>query len=113
MREPILVTSDGGKIINTVSGSFVIANKKRGKLLAHNAHPLLGDVMTIHSHRSEIYAQVSLFIFIREYWIFYQVDYTNKTIVFCDDKDVVTKMNNIIKNKKNIESNIKYQRFKH
>ena len=54
----------------------------------------------MHSHRSEVYAIVSLFTIIREYCIFYQVEYTNKTIVFCNNKEVVTKMNNIIKNKK-------------
>ena len=83
----------------TTSVYFVIVNK-RGKILAHNAYPLLGDVRTIHSHRFKNYAIVSLITFIREFYNFYQVEYTNKTIVFCDNKEVAMKMNIIIKNNK-------------
>ena len=67
----------------------------------------------MHSHRSVNYALVALIIFLKEYCNFYQVEYTNKTIVFCDNKEVVMKMNDVIKNKNNIDTILECQRLNH
>ena len=37
-----------------------------GKIIAHGANPDLGSMKQIHSHRSEEYAVLSVFVFLSE-----------------------------------------------
>ena len=63
---PIIIATDGTKSNQKSGGGWVITLSK-GKMLAHGANPELGSMANMHSHRSEVYTMLSVFVVLSEY----------------------------------------------
>ena len=67
-----------------------------GRELLSEFNPEFGDITQINSPRAEIYGSLSVFMFLNEYCKFYKIDLQSPIKYYCDNKGVVTKLNNII-----------------
>ena len=88
---PTSIVTDGTKSRLKSGGGWVITPSV-GKLVAHGADPDLNSMENIHSHRSEAYAVLSLFVFLSEYSKYFSLQFNNSCTLYCDNKVIVKKV---------------------
>ena len=49
----------------------------------------------MYSHRSKAYAILSVLLFLHEYSKYFSLQINNKITIYCDNKEILTKINNI------------------
>ena len=97
-KHTLLFATDGTKT-DTKSGGGWLISTTTGKLTAHGGNPIFGNKVSMHSHRSEIYAALAIFTFLDEYCKYYQITNDSVNILYCDNEEVVNKLKAILKNK--------------
>lgn len=108
-RSPICIATDGSKSKNKCVGAWV-RSTLHVKLLAYGSNLDCGSMDNMHSNLSEAYEMLSVFIFFNKYSKLFSVFLSNKFTIYCDNKEIVTKVHNIYK--KNY-SDIGYQTSEH
>ena len=102
-HQTLLIASDGSKSSEKSGGGWIIADVKERELLS-GYNPDFGDITKINSHRAEIYGVLSVFMFLHEYCQFYKMNLQSPIKYYCDNKEVVTKLSNIIERNRNYYS---------
>ena len=63
-----------------------------GEIIAHGSNPNLGSMENMHSHRSEAYAVLSVFVFLSEYSKYFSLQFNNSCTLYYDNKEIVKKV---------------------
>ena len=66
-----------------------------GKTLGSGINPDFGNIQHIHYHRAEIYGVLSVFTFLQEYSKYYMLTFKSKIEYYCDNIEVVHKINTL------------------
>ena len=90
----ILIATDGSNSENKCGGSWVISSAN-GNLLAHGANPYFECIQNMYLHRSEAYAILRVLLFLHKYSKYFSLQINNKITIYCDNKEIVTKIDNI------------------
>ena len=69
-KRTLLIATDETKI-NAKSGGGYIDKRTTGNITTHERKPIIGNLQSIHSHISEIYDTLALFILLNEYCKYY------------------------------------------
>ena len=91
---PISIATDGTKSILKSGGEWIITSLV-GNMLVHGANPDLGNMENMYSYRSEVYAVLSVFLFISEYSKYFSLQFNNQCTLYCDNKKIVKKIQKI------------------
>ena len=95
---PISIATYSTKSRKQSGGGWVITSST-GKIVAHGANPDLGSMENMHSHRSEAYAILSVLVFLFEYSNYFSLPLNNKCTIYCDNKEIVNKVQQLTKTK--------------
>ena len=98
MNQPLIIVSDGSKS-KIVSGSAWIIADMTGKTLTVGINPDFGNIKQIHSHPAELYGVLSVFIFLQEYSNHFMIPAQSNINYYCDNIEVVHKINMIFNNR--------------
>ena len=94
-RSDLLIASDGSKIRTKSGGGWVIATKN-WKILVRASNPDFGQIETMNSYRSEVYASLVSQLFLKTYAEYFQVPIEIKITSCCDNKAYVERLTNCI-----------------
>ena len=72
-HQTLLIASDGSTSSEKSGGGWIIADVE-GRELLSGFNPDFGDITQINSHHAEIYGALSVFMFLHEYCIFYNMN---------------------------------------
>ena len=70
-----------------------------GKTLISDTNPDFGNIQHIHSHHAELYGLLSVFTFLQEYSKYYMLTFQSKVEYYCDNIEVVHKINTLSNNR--------------
>ena len=98
-KSTLLLAPDGTKT-DTKSGGGWLISTTTGKLTAHGGNLIFGIKDSIHSHRSEIYVALAIFMFLDEYCKYYQIANDSVNMLYCNNEEEVKKLKAILKNKR-------------
>ena len=87
---------DGTKSRMQSGGGWVITSIAR-KVVAHGANPDLGSMESMHSHRSEAYDVLSVFVFLSKNSKYFIDPFNNRYTLNCDNKEIVKKVQKLTK----------------
>lgn len=104
---PIFIAIDGSKFETKSEGAWVIFTLY-GKKLAHRSNPDYDSIENMHSYRSDMYAILSVLLFLKEYPNFYNLSLHNKLKIYSNHKEITTK---ITKTKKRVTITTKHIKF--
>ena len=102
--QPLLIATDGSKSDSKCSGSCVISTLN-GKLLDHGANSDFSCMANMYPHWSEAHAILRVHLCLREYSKYSTFQIINKINIYCDNKEIVTKVDNIRSNTKYYDLN--------
>jgi len=68
--------------------------------LTAGTNPDFGNITQIHSHRAELYGVLSVFTFLQEYSNYFMIPVQSNITYYCDNIEVVHKINMISNNRK-------------
>ena len=97
LQQNLIIASDESKF-NKVSGGARIIVDMAGKTLVLGTKPDFGIIQHIHSYRAEIYGVLSVFTFLQEYSKYYILTFKSKVEYYCDNIEVVHKINTLFNN---------------
>ena len=92
LQQTLIIASDGSKSKKVSRGASIIANRA-GKTLVLGTNPDIGNIQHIYSHCAEIYGLLSVFIFLHEYSKYYILSFKSTIEYYCDNIEVVHKVN--------------------
>ena len=93
-ENPISIATDGIKSRLKSGGGWIITSTV-GKIIVHEENPDLGSMKHMNSYRSEAYAVLSVFVFLSEYSKYFSLQFNNRCILYCDNKEIVKKVQKI------------------
>ena len=102
--QPLLVATDRSRSDFKGGGPWVIS-APNGRLLAHGTNLDFGCMSNMYSHRSEAYAILSVLLFLHEYSKYFSLPIINKFTICYENKEIVTKVENIRINAKYYDLN--------
>ena len=96
MKQILIIASDGSKSKIVSGGAWIIVDML-GQVLISGTNPDFGHTDQIYSHRAEIYGVLSVFIFVQEYSKYYMIPFQSNVEYYCDNLEVVHKINTLAK----------------
>ena len=99
MNQPLIIASDGSKSKKVSGGAWIITDME-GKTLTAGTNPVFGNITQMHSHRAELYGVLSVFTFLQESFNYFMIPVKSKIKYYCDNIEVVHKINMISNNRK-------------
>ena len=103
-QNQILLIDSNGKKSSKKSGRGWIFVDVEGREILSGFNTDFGNITQINSHRADIYGALSVFIFLHEYCKVYKMNPQSPIKYYCDNKEVVTKLNNITERNRNYYS---------
>ena len=98
LQQKLIIASDERKSKEVSGGAWIIVDMA-GKTLVSGTNPDFGNIQHIHSHRVEIYGVLSIFTFLHEYSKYYMLIFKSKIEYYCDNIEVVHKINTLSNNR--------------
>ena len=93
-KKKLIIASDGSKSNTTSGGAWIKANEE-GEEIVSGYNPDFGDISQINSHRAEIFRTLAVLLFLRKYSRFYKIEMQSEILYYCDNKEVIHKLQNI------------------
>ena len=97
-KTKLLIDSDGSRY-NRKSGWVCIIANEDGDEIISGYNPDFEDISQINSHRLEIFETLAVLLFLREYRRFFKIEMQSEIIYYCDNKEVIRKLQNTSEDK--------------
>ena len=91
MNTPLLISTDGSKGSRRSGGSWIIA-LHNGTHITSGYNPNFGQIRQINSYRAEIYASLSVSLFLYHFAKYFMIVIGNAFIAICDNLSFVDKL---------------------
>ena len=98
LQQKLIIASDGSKSKKVSEGVWIIVDIT-GKTLISGTNLDFGNIQHIHSRCAEIYGVLSVFTFLHEYSKYYMLTFKSKIEYYCDNIEVVHKINTLSNNR--------------
>ena len=94
-KSELLIASDGFKTRLNSVGGWIIATKDE-TILVRGSNPNFGQIETMHSYRSEVYASLVSQLFLKTYTEYFQIPINSKITSYCENKAYVERLTKFI-----------------
>ena len=84
MKREIIIASDGSKSDSKSGGAWITADSS-GTISTSGSNPDFGSIISMNSHRSEIYVVLSAILFLHEYCRYFMLPLSSPVKYFCDN----------------------------
>ena len=98
LQQKLIIASDERKSKEVSGGAWIIVDMV-GKTLVSGTNPDFGNIQHIHSRRAKIYVVLFVFTFLHEYLKYYMLTFKSNIDYYCDNIEVVHKINTLSNNR--------------